>query len=154
MRMEEEYKFDYDAAAEYWAKKDAKAVAMEPKALKDKIKAFIERHNTCALATASDDLVRCTPIEYNYVDGCFYLFSEGGLKFKGLKVNKHVGLAIYETYAGFGKLKSLQVTGTADMVKPSQRRISEAVGLQEDSRGSYQETPAAYEPDQGHSGSL
>ncbi len=118
MRMEEEYKFDYDAAAEYWAKKDAKAVAMEPKALKDKIKAFIERHNTCALATASDDLVRCTPIEYNYVDGCFYLFSEGGLKFKGLKVNKHVGLAIYETYAGFGKLKSLQVTGAADMVKP------------------------------------
>ena len=112
------FDFDYDAAADYWVKKDAEAVSMNPQALKEKIKAFIEGHNTCALATASDDLVRCTPIEYNFVDGCFYLFSEGGLKFKGLKVNKHVGLAIYEPYAGFGKLKSLQVTGTAEMVEP------------------------------------
>jgi len=112
------FEFDYDAAAEYWVKKDAKAAAMNPEALKEKIRAFIGEHNTCALATASDELVRCTPIEYNFVDDCFYLLSEGGLKFKGLKVNKHVGLAIYETYAGFGKLKSLQVTGVAGMVEP------------------------------------
>ena len=114
----ESYAFDYDEAAEYWAKKDAKTVAMDPEALKEKIRDFIEKHNTCALATASGDLVRCTPIEYNYVNDCFYLFSEGGLKFKNLKTNKHVGLAVYEAYAGFGKLKSLQVTGSAGMVEP------------------------------------
>ncbi|MEE3392056.1 MAG: pyridoxamine 5'-phosphate oxidase family protein [Lachnospiraceae bacterium] len=114
----EKYEFDYDAAAEYWVKKDALAIPMDPKDLKVKIRAFLEAHNTCALATAADNMVRCTPIEYNYVDGYFYLFSEGGLKFKGLKVNKNVGLAIYETYAGFGKLKSLQVTGKACMVPP------------------------------------
>lgn len=91
---------------------------MEPAALKDKIEAFINTHNTCALATASTDLVRNTPIEYNYVDSCYYFFSEGGLKFKGLKENKNVGLAIFEPYGGFGQLKSLQVQGIAELVEP------------------------------------
>jgi hypothetical protein len=40
------------------------------------------------------------------------------LKFKGLKENKNVGLAIFEPYGGFGQLKSLQVEGTAEMVEP------------------------------------
>lgn len=75
-------------------------------------------HNTCALATASADMVRNTPIEYNFVDGDFYFFSEGGLKFKGLKENKNVGLAIYEPYGEFANLKSLQVEGIANMVEP------------------------------------
>lgn len=75
-------------------------------------------HNTCALATASADMVRNTPIEYNFVDGDFYFFSERGLKFKGLKENKNVGLAIYEPYGGFANLKSLQVEGIANMVEP------------------------------------
>ena len=48
----------------------------------------------------------------------FYLFSEGGLKFRALRDNKHVGFAIYEPYDGFNKLKSLQVMGVADMVEP------------------------------------
>ena len=50
--------------------------------------------------------------------GCFYFFSEGGLKFKGLKENKNVGIAIFEPYGGFGQLKSLQVQGEAVMVEP------------------------------------
>jgi hypothetical protein len=52
------------------------------------------------------------------MDGSFYLLSEGGLKFKALKDNKNVCLAIYEEYKGFGKLNGLQVTGMADMVEP------------------------------------
>lgn len=66
----------------------------------------------------SGDSVRCTPIEYNYVDESFYLFSEGGLKFKAIKDNKHVAFAIYEPYGGFHELKSLQVMGIASMVEP------------------------------------
>ena len=86
--------------------------------LKEKIDAFIKAHNTCALATASSGMVRNTPIEYNYVDGFFYFFSEGGLKFKCLKENKNVGLAIFEPYRGFGQLKGLQVEGSAEILEP------------------------------------
>ncbi len=113
-----EYKMDYDKAAEHWIKKDSESVHMDDVALKERIEAFLADHNTCALATASGDFVRCTPIEYNYVDGHFYLFSEGGMKFKALKDNKNVSLAIYEPYGGFGNLKSLQVMGIAEMVEP------------------------------------
>ena len=109
---------EYDRAAGYWIEKDKAAVKLEDSALLEKITTFINGHNTCALATASSDMVRCTPIEYNYVDGTFYLFSEGGLKFQGLKKNKNVGLAIYEPYGGFGQLKSLQVEGTASLIEP------------------------------------
>ena len=109
---------NYDEAAEYWIEKDRESVHMDSSALKDKIDAFIGEHNTCALATASGDFVRCTPIEYNYLGGYFYLFSEGGLKFRALKDNKHVALAIYEPYRGFADLKSLQVMGTTEMVEP------------------------------------
>ena len=112
------WQMDYDVAAEHWAEKDKASVHMEPDALREKIDAFIQSHNTGALATACDAFVRCTPIEYNYVDGCFYLFSEGGLKFRALKENKNAGFAIFESYGGFGQLKGLQIMGTAEMVEP------------------------------------
>lgn len=54
-------------------------------------------------------IVHCTPIEYNYINGNFYLLSEGGLKFRGLYTNKNVSLAIYEPYQGFGKLAGMQI---------------------------------------------
>lgn len=109
---------DYDEAATYWIQKDRDSIRMDEELLKNRIEQFITAHNTCALATACDGFVRCTPIEYNYIGGLFYLFSEGGLKFKALKENKQVALAIYEPYGGFGKLKGLQVTGNAEIVEP------------------------------------
>ena len=109
---------DYKAAASYWTEKDKSAVKMDPEELKADIEAFLAKHKVCALATAAGDFVRCTPIEYNYVDGCFYLFSEGGLKFKALESNKHVCMAIFQESADFGNLASLQVTGTAQIVEP------------------------------------
>ena len=112
------WEMDYDSAASLWVEKDKDSVHMEEAALKDKIEEFVNAHNTGALAAAAGDFVRCTPIEYNYVDGSFYLFSEGGLKFKALKDNKHVAFAIFEPYTGFHQLKSLQVMGVASMVEP------------------------------------
>jgi nitroimidazol reductase NimA-like FMN-containing flavoprotein (pyridoxamine 5'-phosphate oxidase superfamily) len=109
---------DYEKAASYWKEKDKETVKMDSENLLKKIIEFISKHNTCALAVASGDFVRCTPIEYNYVDDSFYLFSEGGLKFKALKDNKNVCLAVYEEYKGFGKLKGLQVTGKAEIIEP------------------------------------
>lgn len=109
---------DYDLAANYWIEKDKASVHMEPEALTERIYEFINAHNTCALATGCDSFVRCTPIEYSYMDGIFYMLSEGGLKFKALKENKNVSFAIYEPYGGFGQLKSLQVMGKAALVEP------------------------------------
>ena len=81
------WEIDYDAAAEHWINKDKESVHMDSAALEEKIEDFIKANNTGALATASGDFVRCTPIEYNYIGGAFYLLSEGGLKFKALKDN-------------------------------------------------------------------
>ena len=109
---------DYDEQANYWIEKDAVSKKLDPGKLKEHIEAFLAERKTCALATASDGLVRNTPIEYNYLDGAFYLFSEGGLKFKALKNNKNVSLAIFDGYGGFGKLKGLQVQGVASLIEP------------------------------------
>lgn len=62
--------------------------------------------------------MRCTPIEYTYHHGAFWLFSEGGEKFSALEKNKNVCLAIFDKYEGFGKLKGMQVSGVAELVKP------------------------------------
>lgn len=102
----------------YWVNKDKTAAHMEPEKLMVSIEDFIKTHNTCVLATSAQDVVRCTPIEYNYVDGKFYLFSEGGLKFRGLYANQNVSMAIYEQYKGFGKLGGMQIMGIAKIIEP------------------------------------
>jgi nitroimidazol reductase NimA-like FMN-containing flavoprotein (pyridoxamine 5'-phosphate oxidase superfamily) len=109
---------DFDKASRFWIDKEAGSKAA-PDA-KDRLKMFIQEHKVCALATGSGEYVRCTPIEYNFVDGAFYLFSEGGMKFKGLKDNKNVCLAIFDASdkVGFGELHSAQISGTAELVEP------------------------------------
>jgi len=109
---------DYEKAESYWQEKDAKTVSMEQVALLAEMKKFILAHNTCALATGFGEFVRCTPIEYSFMDEKFWMLSEGGLKFHALKNNKNVCIAIYDPYDGFGKLGGMQITGTAKMIEP------------------------------------
>jgi len=109
---------DYQKAAAYWEEKDKTAVKLERTELLKEIETFIRAHNTCALATGYGDQVRCTPIEYTWMDGKFWLLSEGGKKFLALEHNKNVCLAIYDAYAGFGTLGGMQVQGTAEMIEP------------------------------------
>lgn len=109
---------DYQKAAAYWVDKELHAVRMESGALFAEMEKFIQAHNTCALATGFDNFVRCTPIEYNYKDRKFWLLSEGGQKFYALSYNKGVCLAIYDGFSGFDRLGGMQVTGTAELVKP------------------------------------
>lgn len=109
---------EYQAAAEHWEKKDAATKVLELDALVNAVEAYIQANNTCALATGAGEFVRCTPIEYSYHDGAFWMFTEGGEKFIGLEQNKHVCLAIYDKYDGFGNLKGMQVEGTAEIVEP------------------------------------
>lgn len=109
---------DFQAAAAYWEEKDAHSVKMEPASLKKAIEEYILSNNTCALATGVGTYIRCTPIEYSYHDGCFWMFTEGGKKFVGLEQNSNVCLAIFDRYEGFGALHGMQVMGKAKLVEP------------------------------------
>lgn len=109
---------DFETAAAYWENKDRTAVHMERAPLLAEMEKYILAHNTCALATAGGGLVRCTPIEYTYREGRFWMMSEGGLKFAVLAHDSHVCLAIFDAYEGFGKLGGMQVSGTAALIEP------------------------------------
>lgn len=106
------------AAARYWDEKDANSVKLDRARLQTMIEDYLKANNTCALATGAGNYVRCTPIEYSYHDGCFWMFSEGGRKFIGLAENPNVCLAIYDPYQGFGNLRGIQVMGHAELVEP------------------------------------
>ena len=109
---------EYEAAARYWEEKDAASVKVERDVLWHMAGEYILANNTCALATGAGDYVRCTPIEYSWHEGSFWMFSEGGKKFIGLQKNPHVCLAIFDRYEGFGKLHGMQVMGLAELVEP------------------------------------
>lgn len=109
---------EYERAANHWKVKDAESVKLEREQLLPAVEEYILANNTCALATGAGNFVRCTPIEYSYYDGAFWMFSEGGKKFIALEQNKNVCMAIFDKYAGFGKLKGMQVTGVVEMVEP------------------------------------
>ena len=106
----------FEKAAQYWNNKEQ--IAMTKEQLKQVVEDYIQANNTCALATGTGDFIRCTPIEYSYHDGKFWMLSEGGEKFIGLEKNENVCLAIYDKYEGFGNLKSLQVMGKAELIEP------------------------------------
>lgn len=105
---------EYQKVINYWNNKEN--VAMPKEMLMEKAEEYILKNNTCALATGKGDYVRCTPVEYSYHDGKFWIFTEGGEKFIGLEKNENVCLAIFDQYNGFGKLSSIQVMGKAKLI--------------------------------------
>lgn len=107
---------EYLKAADYWKKHDKNSVKMSNNELTEVYNKFLDSHNTCALATGYDDFIRCTPIEYSWINGCLYMLSEGGIKFKCLGENRNVGIAVFDTYKGFGKLSSIQIQGRGEIV--------------------------------------
>ncbi len=120
---------EYQKAAKFWKEKDKRAVKMEECKLRKAILEYIQANDTCALATGTGDFVRCTPIEYRYHDEAFWMFSEGGLKFLALEQNSNVCLAVFDHYAGFGKLKGLQVSGRAMLVEPFSEEYKNAAKI-------------------------
>lgn len=126
---------EYERAASHWDVRDGCLRKMDNDALRTAAEGYIGANNTCALATGSGDFVRCTPVEYGYHGGCFWIFSEGGEKFRGLEHNKNVSLAIFDNYDGFGNLKGMQVTGIAEVVEPFSPEylsVAKAKGIAED----------------------
>lgn len=102
------------------------------KTVLEAIETFLRQHTTCVLATGQGTAVRATPIEYLYDEKKIYLFSEGGKKFANLYRNPQVGLAVFDSYAGFEKLAGLQLTGRCRMIEPDEPRymtIAAAKGI-------------------------
>lgn len=126
----------YQAAARYWTERDAEvspAERMDDGALRQAVGDFLASHDTLALATCADGAPRCTPLEYAWRDGAIWIFSEGGRKFLGLEPSAGdgsdtapVSCAVFEPYAGFGKLRSAQVTGRAEVIGPDDPAFAEA----------------------------
>ncbi|MGN0076517.1 MAG: pyridoxamine 5'-phosphate oxidase family protein [Parafannyhessea sp.] len=117
---------EFDEAETYWTSREADSKRMPQDELRKAVDGFLSSHNTCALACGAGDFVRCTPLEYAYRDGAFWIFSEGGLKFRALRRNTNVSLAVFEPYSGFGKLESAQVTGTVTIVDPGSPEFAKA----------------------------
>ena len=107
---------EYKSAVNFWKMQPHKEMPQDQ--LKQYIEIFISANAVCALATGAGDYVRCTPLEYSYHDGKFWIFTEGGEKFIGLEKNKNVCLAIFDSNISFKDLKSVQVMGKAEIVEP------------------------------------
>lgn len=108
---------EYTEAAAFWANKTGEAAAPHEDVL-SAYTAYVQSEKACVLATGSSDSVRATPVHYIFHDGCFYIHSEGGFKFKNLESNKNVSLAIYDSKGDFGRLMSIQVMGHAELIDP------------------------------------
>lgn len=92
LTIEEEKMTDeqYTQAESFWTRKDETEKKLDADALYSWIDEFLSSHKVLALATATKDFIRCTPLEYNWYNGALWIFTEGGLKFKALKENKHI----------------------------------------------------------------
>lgn len=89
---------------------------MEKEKLASEIDAFVKEHNTLALATATEDYLRNTPLEYLYLNGLFYIITEGGNKFRGILDNGRFCAVIFDSYTEMGNTRGLQITGEAKIV--------------------------------------
>ena len=116
---------EYRSAASFWDRKDGRRMPEDE--LRKKVFEYLSESSVCALATGYGDYVRCTPLEYSFHDGAFWVFTEGGHKFLALEKNDSVSLAVYGNNPSFGGLRSVQVTGKAEIVEPfSERYVSHA----------------------------
>lgn len=107
---------NYELPKKYWEEHDPQGQKVEKEKLLGIIEGFLSKHNVMGLATSHDDIVRNTPVEYEYYNSAFYFLSEGGKKFDALEVNKNVGLAIFDQMEK-GVCRGLQVTGVAHIIE-------------------------------------
>lgn len=109
---------EYEEAASYWKKKDAESVKLDEAKLKKAVEEYILANKTCALATGAGEFVRCTPIEYTYHHGAFWMFPKAARSLPHWKRIRMCVWPFFDKYEGFGKLKGMQVTGEAELVAP------------------------------------
>lgn len=105
---------NFEQFQNFWIEQQKTAKHMDRSDALAHIENFIKNHNTCGFATGYGDFIRCTPIEYTYMDGEFWFVSEGGSKFIGLEKNRNVSMAIFEYYGDVKDSHGLQVMGTVE----------------------------------------
>lgn len=115
------------AARAFMAAVDAPVHTLSRPALKERIDAFILRHDACALACASDGFVRNTALDFRYVDGIFYIATEGGQKFNAILRSPLASLLIYDSPKQGGNVTSVQVTGRVRRLPMWSREYVEAL---------------------------
>lgn len=108
--------------------RDKRIKVLPDEKLLTEIEKFIKSHNTCALATGYDDKIRCTPIEYLYLTGMFYIISEGGEKFANIMLNKNVSLSIFDPYSGMNNLGGMQISGKAFVIENGSEEYEKILG--------------------------
>ena len=105
---------DFRHHQQFWKEMLKTSVKMDPEQVSAHIMNYIEKHNTCCMATGYGDFIRNTPIEYTWLDGSFWVCTEGGDKFIGLEHNCNVSLGICDPYVSDDDSHGLQVTGTVE----------------------------------------
>lgn len=116
----------YEQAETFWERKDAETKKMNREDLEKWIDAFLGSHKVLALSTGAGETIRCTPLEYTWHDGALWIFTEGGLKFRGLQEDSHVAAAVFAPNVSFGNLQSLQMEGLAEVVDPYSEEYNKA----------------------------
>lgn len=119
----------YEQAESFWTRKGEAEKKMDSGAVYSWINDFLSAHKVLALATAAEDFVRCTPLEYTWHDDALWIFTEGGMKFRALRKNKNVAAAIYEANPSFGGLKSLQIEGTIEILELYSEEYNQAAAF-------------------------
>lgn len=104
---------DIKSAVNVWEMRRISGVQMPRGELLTEFEDFVSKRANCALATGSGTYVRNTPMRYSYRAGRFYLFTEGGFKFKGLQANPNVCLAIYDPADTSSITRGVTVEGEA-----------------------------------------
>ncbi len=105
-------------AAEGLTAMDTPSSVQDPDVLQA-MEQFLQAHNTCVLATASQGTVRSTPIEYIYYEGKICMFSEGGKKVANIYRHPQVSVSVFDPYSGFERLAGLQIDGTCRILEPA-----------------------------------
>ena len=113
---------EYVRAASFWDGKSG--VRMDREELRRRVFEYLSSSSVCALATGNGNYVRCTPLEYSFHDGDFWIFTEGGHKFLSLEKNDNVSLAVFDNNPSFGGLRSVQVEGKAEIIEPFSERYT------------------------------
>lgn len=89
---------------------------MPPEDIRKDLEQYLGSHRLCVLATACRSFTRATVLEYTWRDGVFWIFSEGGRKFRALAENPLVGLTVFDPDFRPGKVRSVQCGGRGELV--------------------------------------
>jgi nitroimidazol reductase NimA-like FMN-containing flavoprotein (pyridoxamine 5'-phosphate oxidase superfamily) len=80
-------------------------------------KKFLLENELCRVATSNNDMPHITPVTYIYENGSFFFATDYNTrKYKNLKVNKNIALAI-DVYNSSVENKAVVIQGSVDIIE-------------------------------------